>query len=107
MKNIVPENVKQIAEGFEKAGLSAFLGDMYWASGEDGICLNVGECIDTLHPGMSDEVAGLNHGSLMSFCFNLSGKLVDYDGEMRHFVVDEVNEKNKNLLEMYGDLKCL
>jgi hypothetical protein len=39
MKNKIPENVQQIADGFQKSGLETFFGDVVWASGEEGISL--------------------------------------------------------------------
>ena len=64
--------------------------------------MGVGEFVDPILSGMSENVIGLDISSLISFCFDLNGNLIDYDCEKRHAVIKEVNEENISLMEMYG-----
>lgn len=98
----IPTQIQNLSDALNAIGLKSFVGKCNWANGDNGFVVHAGEEFLEFHNDTQTKPK-YTKDSILSFCFNSSGKLLEIETQSRNIYIQEIFSENARL-EKDGDL---
>lgn len=98
----IPTQIQNLSDAFSAIGLKSFVGKCNWANGEKGFVVRAGEEFLEMHSDTQTKPTYIKD-SILSFCFDSSGKLLEIETPSQNIDIQEIFAENARL-EKDGDL---